>query len=118
MFGRIWMLFAVRRNLRLAWRLFRDERVSIASKLPLPLAILYVLSPVDLAPDLIPLLGQMDDVTILFFAVAMFLKLAPPEVIREHLEQMAGLRRPAQKSHGDAQKSHGEVIEGKYRVIK
>jgi uncharacterized membrane protein YkvA (DUF1232 family) len=110
MLGRIWMLFALRRNIRLAWRLFRDRRIPLSSKLPLPLALLYVISPVDVAPDLLPLLGQMDDMTIILVTLMVFLKLAPPEVIREHLELMAGRRRPESRSAG-------RVIEGDYRVI-
>lgn len=119
MFGRIWMLFALRRNIGLAWRLFKDRRVPLSSKLPLPLALLYVLSPVDVAPDLLPLIGQMDDLTIIVITIALFLKLAPQEVIREHLEAMTGRRRPEQKEQKDRErKDSGNVIEGEYKVIK
>ena len=113
MLGRLWTVLALRRNVRLAWRLARDPRVSFASKLPLPIALLYVLSPVDVAPDLLPLIGQMDDLTILLVATMLFLRLAPKEVVREHLEAMAG-RRPPKSGSTRSDK----VIEGDYEVLE
>jgi uncharacterized membrane protein YkvA (DUF1232 family) len=44
---------------------FRDGKVSTGSKLLGLLAVLYVLSPVDLVPDLIPLLGWLDDLGVI-----------------------------------------------------
>ena len=51
----------IRDQLRLSWRLLRDERVS-AFKFALPaLLALYLMSPIDLIPDFLLGLGQMDD---------------------------------------------------------
>jgi uncharacterized membrane protein YkvA (DUF1232 family) len=48
-------------------------------------AIVYVLSPVDLVPEvLIPVLGQLDDVTLLMLAASLFIRWSPPEVVAEH----------------------------------
>lgn len=110
MLGRLWTLLALRRNARLAWRLLRDPRVPLLSKLPLPVALIYVISPIDVAPDLLPILGQMDDLTVLIVAMMLFLRLCPADVVREHLEAMAGVRRP------DPERP-GEVIEGDYKVL-
>lgn len=62
----------------MAWRLVRDPRVPWTLKLIPALALLYVVSPVDLAPDFIPLLGQIDDVAILLVALKLFVDLASP----------------------------------------
>lgn len=68
---------------RLYWRLFRDRRVSILPKILLVLALLYVLSPFDVIPDLVPVVGEMDDVVIALGALWLFVRLSPPVVVRE-----------------------------------
>ncbi|MFT4268336.1 MAG: YkvA family protein [Xenophilus sp.] len=57
--GRLWML--MRKELTLVWVMLRDPRSPIAAKLTALAAVLYVLSPVDLVPDVIPVLGWLDD---------------------------------------------------------
>ncbi|MEA2598542.1 MAG: hypothetical protein QOF01_5011 [Thermomicrobiales bacterium] len=80
-------------ELRLAFRLYRDPRVSTALKSIVPvLAALYVLSPIDLIPDFLIGLGQADDVGMLGLAFFAGLKLirrwAPSQVVAEHLADM------------------------------
>jgi uncharacterized membrane protein YkvA (DUF1232 family) len=74
---------------RLVWRLLRDRRVSGWVKL-IPIAgLAYLLSPIDLLPDfLIPGLGELDDLTIILVSLKMFVDLAPPEIVREHLRNL------------------------------
>jgi len=67
------------------WRLFRDRRVPLAAKLVLPLLLLYVLTPFDIVPDFIPVLGQLDDLLIVGLGLALFLRLCPPQVVAEHM---------------------------------
>lgn len=68
---------------RLAWRLFWDRRVSLWTKLIPPAALAYVLLPFDF--DWVVGLGQLDDVAVMLLGVKLFIELAPPEVVREHL---------------------------------
>ncbi|HEY4687946.1 MAG TPA: DUF1232 domain-containing protein [Anaerolineae bacterium] len=78
------------RQLRLAWRLLRDSRVPIVPKL-LPLAVLaYILSPIDLLPDLALGLGQLDDLGLFILGLQVFPLICPPEVVRAILEEMEG----------------------------
>jgi uncharacterized membrane protein YkvA (DUF1232 family) len=71
-------------HLRLAVRLLREPRVSIVAKaLPL-LATFYVISPLDLVPDVIPVLGQLDDLGIILIALQGFLRLCPAEAVDFH----------------------------------
>ena len=70
---------------KLCWRLFRDPRVPIRAKLLLVVAGLYVLMPADLLPDIIPVVGGMDDITVLVIAGRWFFTLCPEEVVREHV---------------------------------
>ena len=111
---RMGMMAEIARSLRLAWRLMTDARVSALTKLTIPgLALIYLLFPLDLAPDFIPLLGQLDDVAVLAIALRAFIALCPPDVVRQHeLGMDADEHRAAP---GD---TSGEVIDTTYRVIE
>lgn len=71
-------------QLRLSWRLLRDPRVPLYIKAVPFLPLLYVLSPLDFIPDFIPILGQLDDLTILLLGLRAMEMLAPPELVQEH----------------------------------
>ena len=53
-------------------------------KLVVPAAMLYAVSPLDLVPDLIPLVGQVDDLGVVVLAVMAFIKLCPRHLVDEH----------------------------------
>ena len=55
------------------------------------LTVAYALSPIDLIPDFIPVLGFLDDVLILPLLVALTLRCVPKEVMGECREKAAGL---------------------------
>jgi len=77
--------------LKLLYRLINDDRVPSQNKIILGVVIAYVLSPIDIIPDFIPLLGQLDDL----LAVALVLKgmfdAAGKEVVLEHWDGPEGL---------------------------
>lgn len=64
-------------------RLSRDERIPKISKALLGAAVLYLLSPIDLIPDVIPVLGHLDDLVIIPLLVYLSLKFIPDDVIEE-----------------------------------
>ena len=72
------------RLVKLLWRLARDPRVPARSKATLVLLMGYIVSPVDLIPDFLPGIGQMDELVIAAFALDQMLNRVPPEVVREH----------------------------------
>jgi len=74
---------------RLYWRLFRDPRVSLMAKGVLVAAAAYLALPVDLVPDLIPVLGQLDDIAVLIGACKLFVHLCPADVVAEHVRRIA-----------------------------
>lgn len=76
-------------KLRLAGRLATDTRIPVAVRAIPPLLVLYLAMPIDVIPDFIPLLGQLDDAVVLLVGVALLLRLAPRAVIEE---QVAGLQ--------------------------
>ncbi len=100
---------------RLAWRLLKDQRVPGWVKLIPTAALIYFLSPIDLIPDFaLPGLGEVDDIMMLLIALKMFLDLSPPNIVREHLEDLFGGRRGA-RSAGDP--SADQYIDAAYRVL-
>ena len=74
---------------RLYWRLFRDARVSVLPKALLVLILLYVVSPLDIVPDFIPGIGEMDDVVVALGGLWLFIRLCPPDVVRETVHEIA-----------------------------
>lgn len=72
------------RLLRLLWRLARDPRVPARAKATLFILAGYLASPIDVIPDFIPGLGQIDDLVIAAFALDQMLNRVPPEIVREH----------------------------------
>lgn len=61
----------------------RDDRVSSFAKLLIVILVAYALSPVDLIPDFIPVLGYLDDLVIIPLGIALVVKLVPADVWRE-----------------------------------
>jgi uncharacterized membrane protein YkvA (DUF1232 family) len=74
------------RNARLCFRLMGDRRVSLFPKMLVAGAVLYVLWPMDLVPDvLLPFVGWLDDAVVLWLALRALVRLSPPHVVAEHM---------------------------------
>lgn len=71
---------------RLVSRLLRDPRVPRRRKLFAMAVLAYLVWPIDLIPDKIPVLGQLDDLILLVLALHHLLEGTPDEVVREHWE--------------------------------
>ena len=104
----------VARQARLAWRLFWDRRVPMWTKLIPPAALAYLLFPIDLIPDVALGLGQLDDVAVLLIGVKLFIELAPPDVVREHLLALGA--RVEEWRVVDEEGEPSVVIEGQYEL--
>ncbi len=63
----------------------------ILAKILAAIVVIYALSPVDLIPDFIPILGYLDDFIILPALIALTLKLIPTEVMNKCREEARGL---------------------------
>jgi uncharacterized membrane protein YkvA (DUF1232 family) len=73
---------------RLLLALVVDSRVPASRKALLALAAGYVLSPIDLIPDRIPLIGALDDVAVVVLAVDLFLEGLPDGLVDEKLAEL------------------------------
>jgi len=73
---------------RLFLRLVADSRVAVAAKALLVAAAVYVVSPVDLLPDLLVGLGVVDDLALLGMACRTFIQLCPRAVVAEHVARL------------------------------
>ena len=77
------------RQLGLAWHLLWDPNVPLWTKLVPFIGLVYILSPIDLIPDPILGLGQLDDLGVLLLGLRMFIQLVPDEVIERHLRRVS-----------------------------
>ena len=59
------------------WKLFRHAETPWLAKLVAVLVLAYALSPIDLIPDFIPVLGLLDDVILLPLGIALAVRLTP-----------------------------------------
>jgi uncharacterized membrane protein YkvA (DUF1232 family) len=59
------------------WKLFKHPDTPRAAKLVAIFVLGYALSPIDLIPDFIPLLGQLDDLVLIPLGVALAIRLTP-----------------------------------------
>jgi uncharacterized membrane protein YkvA (DUF1232 family) len=69
---------------KLVGRLLADPRVPRRSKIALGAAAAYVASPIDLVPDIIPVIGWADDILFLLMAVDGLITRSGPEIVEEH----------------------------------
>ncbi len=65
----------------------RDRRVPWAARILVIVVVGYALSPVDLIPDFIPVLGYLDDMVLLPLGIALAIRLIPTDVWEQCREQ-------------------------------
>ena len=75
---------ALRREARVYSRVARDPRASWAARLLLGAALAYALSPIDLIPDFIPIVGHLDDLIVVPLLAWAAMRLIPKAIIEEH----------------------------------
>lgn len=103
-------------NAHLAWRLMTDGRVALWTKLVVPALMgAYLVWPADLLPDVVPVLGQLDDLAVLLLSVRLFIQLCPADIVKEYRSNLS--RGNASPQASTANPTEGEVVDGQYRVI-
>jgi len=97
-------------HLRLAIRLMRDPSVPVLMKLLPMLTVLYVVFPLDFVPDVLPVIGQLDDLGIVLLGVGTFVGICPAGVTEHHRDALANGR-----PYSPARPPAGDVIDADWR---
>jgi uncharacterized membrane protein YkvA (DUF1232 family) len=107
---------------KLAWRLFRDPNVTPLVRYGIPLlGLIYLISPIDIIPDALLGLGQLDDIAVIMLLTKLFISLAPDDIVAMYRQ---GGQPAAPAADADAQAAGNpppaaddEVIDTEYRVV-
>lgn len=79
-------LFIVPDMAALLYRLLKDKRVSLKTKLIISGAVAYIAFPTDIIPDSIPFIGKVDEIAVAFFALERIIDDVPIKVVLENWE--------------------------------
>ena len=94
---------ALKRETTALWFALRDPRTPWTARLVGMLVIAYALSPIDLIPDFIPVLGLLDDLILVPIGIALCIRLIPAEVFADARKLAENAeRRPANRFAGAA----------------
>lgn len=74
---------ALKREIYALYGAYRDPRTPWYARVVVACVVAYALSPIDLIPDFVPILGYLDDVILLPLGIALALRLIPANVMRE-----------------------------------
>lgn len=70
---------------------YRDPRTPWYARVFALIVVAYAISPIDLIPDFIPVLGYLDDLILIPAGIVLVLKLIPPEVMQDARRQSASV---------------------------
>ena len=73
----------MRKNTYALYLASRDQRVPLLSKIFIGVVVAYALSPIDLIPDFIPVIGYLDDLLILPLGIWIAIRLIPKNIWQE-----------------------------------
>ncbi len=77
-----------KQRLALLTGLARDPRLPLRVRLLPLLVVAYVASPIDLVPDFIPVLGQLDDIAFARWVLGIISTSVSAELLREHVQRV------------------------------
>jgi uncharacterized membrane protein YkvA (DUF1232 family) len=76
-------------RIKLILRLLGDRRVSLWLKIIPVAGLIYLVSPIDLIPDIaLPVIGELDDAAVLWLTNYLFVELCPPEIVQQHIKAL------------------------------
>ena len=119
MFKLLPILYIVVPFLKLVWRLLRDRRVPLFTKIIPVIAFLYLAWPTDVIKDFIPILGHLDDLIVVSLLLLLFIAASPGQVVAD---QTIGKKlRDLQRQYGQDEKkepSQAKTVEAEIRYVE
>ena len=88
----------IKRDVLALWLAARDRRTPWAAKAVAAGVVAYALSPIDLIPDFIPVLGLLDDAVLLPLGILLAVRLIPGALMAEFRAAAEGVRRPLSRA--------------------
>lgn len=88
----------IKRDVHALYLAGRDPRVPWYAKALAIGVAAYAVSPIDLIPDFIPVLGFLDDVIILPIGIMLTVRMIPPEIMAEHRQAAEAQERPVSRA--------------------
>jgi uncharacterized membrane protein YkvA (DUF1232 family) len=89
---------AIKRDVVALWIAARDSRVPWYAKATAGAVAAYALSPIDLIPDFIPIIGYLDDLVIIPLGIMLAVRLVPPDLMQEFREEATRRDKPVSKA--------------------
>ena len=118
MFKLLPILYLVVPFLKLVWRLLRDRRVPLFTKIIPVIAFVYLVMPNDIIRDFIPILGHFDDLIVVSLLLLLFVAAAPGRIVAD---QTLGKKfRDLKQQYGQSEKSEpheGKTVEAEIRYV-
>lgn len=99
------MIRAIVDQVWLTWKLLFDKRVPTWMKAVALAPLIYVLSPIDIIPDFIIGLGQLDDLGLVLAGMRLFESMVPEYIVQEHRALIS-------------QRGNGSMVEGKNYTVR
>ena len=97
---------------RLIFRLMLDGRVPLRVKLMIPAILAYLVLPFDIIPDIVPVLGYIDDLVVVIVSLVLFLGMVPKGLLSEYT------RGSRKRPRNSGSRPGRTVIDGQYRIVK
>lgn len=88
----------LKRDVTALWLAAGDPRTPWYAKAMAGAVAAYALSPIDLIPDFIPILGYLDDVILLPLGIALAVRMIPPPLMLEFREAADQMARPTSRA--------------------
>ena len=73
----------LKNEVQAVYYVFISHKVGIVPKIVIIIALAYILSPIDLVPDFIPVLGYLDDLILVPLGIVLLIKIIPRDVLEE-----------------------------------
>ncbi|KJS16654.1 MAG: hypothetical protein VR69_08300 [Peptococcaceae bacterium BRH_c4b] len=86
----------LKKNIVVLYLAFKHPKTPLLAKIVIGIVVSYALSPIDLIPDFVPVLGYIDDLILIPAGIAIAIKLIPAEVLmecRERQNSLSGIKK-------------------------